>query len=585
MRLIETTTLAMETYLGKNIPRYAILSHTWEDEEVTLQDWNSPTREGMKGFHKIRMTCQLAASDGIRYAWVDTCCIDKSNSAELSEAINSMYMWYKSASVCYAYLSDLRLSASAKPENIKSLKALLRGCRWFSRGWTLQELIAPDVVLFYQQDWGLVGDKGLWSSMLSDVTGISSNAIYHYDPADHSIASRMSWAAGRETTRVEDRAYCLLGIFNVNMPMLYGEGTKAFRRLQEEILRTGYDLSIFAWSKTMHGTNPSLRLLEYTERHPFISGAFAEAPENFYSVPAHMIRRQWMEMSVINSGVRLKNFELCLVRRPQTGKLSYILPVCSGGWEYTGKGISRGKNFSALGVGLKMMTSGRFVREDHGRLVEIPEDGKVGMVRRIRLPDAHILLDLPSKMTLGWTREVSNRPYFAFPPGCRVVKAWPSGSWNDVDSTFMAIAEEPNYGSLLLEVRIPLLSEDNEDDDSSVMTSRSGEFVFLFGSFTDPDYPHVRAFEDDLEYTIVGYRDHQWMLDIINLRMGAGDMNVKEMRRTLRNFAIPKQRGAAVPVEGTEQYIYTSVDFESGGGFTFRSSSVALENEQHPRCV
>ncbi|KAH9227609.1 hypothetical protein K456DRAFT_1780596, partial [Colletotrichum gloeosporioides 23] len=246
MRLIETTTLAMETHYGKFIPPYAILSHTWEDEEVTFQDWTSPMRNGMKGFQKIHMTCQLAASNGIQYAWVDTCCIDKSNSAELSEAINSMYKWYQKAEVCYAYLSDLRLPESL-PEDASAPAPSFGGCRWFHRGWTLQELIAPTAVLFYQHDWRFVGTKEDWKNILSDVTGIASTAIQDYRPRDYSIAERMSWAGRRETTREEDMAYCLLGIFDVNIPMLYGEGTKAFRRLQEEIIRTAYDVSIFAW--------------------------------------------------------------------------------------------------------------------------------------------------------------------------------------------------------------------------------------------------------------------------------------------------------------------------------------------------
>ncbi|KAF4481048.1 Vegetative incompatibility protein HET-E-1 [Colletotrichum fructicola Nara gc5] len=555
MRLIHTTTLAMETFYGRKKPYYAILSHTWEDEEVTLQDWNSWGRNRMKGFHKIRMTCQLAASQ---------------------EAINSMYKWYQRAYVCFAYLSDFRLAASNAPRDAMFLGTYLRGCRWFHRGWTLQELIAPSSILFYQQNWEYVGNKTDWNGALSRVTGISPQAIDHYKPGDYSIAERMSWASKRETTREEDKAYCLLGIFDVNMPMLYGEGAKAFRRLQEVIIQTGYDVSIFVWTRPYTVTKP----IWAGDGHQ-IYGAFAEGAEDFHLIPAELVRRQWNEVSVTNAGVKL-TLDLCLVSMPGTGRMSYVLPISRSSLRPDGRSY-----LCAQGVELRMMSAGRFVREGLEKLVEIPIDGKTAdgetkMVRWIRCPDVYILIASPHLMISGLLQDASYQHYFAFPPGCRVVKEWPSGSWNDAESKFMMSIGEPNYGSCLVETQSPMPADAGS---ARHCQTRVGEFMFLFSSLPADNSTSGKKSQQDLQCTIVGYREYQLMIDSINLRMGAGGMDVKEMRRTLRNYAIPRQRTAAVPVEGAEQYIYTSVSFDSESGFAFRSSLIALENEQQPWCV
>ncbi|KAK2767968.1 het domain-containing protein [Colletotrichum kahawae] len=513
----------------------------------------------MKGFRKIRETCRLAARDGIKYAWVDTCCIDKSNSAELSEAINSMYSWYQRAKVCFAYLSDLCLSSSAPKSTLApDLISLLRGCRWFSRGWTLQELIAPASVLFYEKNWGLVGNKKDWDAMLSDVTGISPDTMAYYDPASYSIAERMSWAATRETTREEDKAYSLLGIFDVNMPMLYGEGAKAFRRLQEEIIRTGYDVSIFAWTKPIRRSPPwDIGVTPH--------GAFADAPGDFHSIPARLIRRQWNEVGVTNAAVKL-NLELYLVQMPETDGLTYVLPVCRGSSQSAGNQYA-----SALGVGLEKIGSGRFVRKYVEKLVKIPDDGEAGMVRQIRRANVYILIN-PSYNIQSDSIFERLQPDYKFSQGCRVVKAWPSGDWNDAESSFMTVIQEPNCGSFLLEVQSPRLT-----DDGPAKQRLTGEFMFLFSSLPNSDDTSTTKLNPDLVYTIVGYREHQMMLDIINMRMEAGDMDAKEMRLTLRNFAIPRQQTAAVPVGGDGKYIFTVrvVEGTLTHRLLFRSSSVA----------
>ena len=239
MRLINVRTLQLEEYFGGDIPKYAILSHTWGKEEITFEEFGTALAEQKQGYQKIKSTCELAATQGYYYVWVDTCCIVKTSSAELSEAINSMCAWYQESSVCYVYLVDVDRSGFTES---------FPRSRWFTRGWTLQELIAPDNVVFLDKDWNHLGTKIDMRKEVSHCAGIKEHALISLDVArSMSIAERMSWASHRSTTRVEDRAYSLLGLFDVNMPLLYGEGVKAFVRLQEEILKTSTDQSIFAW--------------------------------------------------------------------------------------------------------------------------------------------------------------------------------------------------------------------------------------------------------------------------------------------------------------------------------------------------
>jgi hypothetical protein len=243
MRLINAQTLELEEFFGAAIPPYAILSHTWETEEVSFQDWpNLEAVKGKKGFRKIELAREQTIRDGLDYLWVDTNCINKDSSAELSEAINSMFAWYRGAAICYAYLSDVTTHADHEV-----LGPRLSGSRWFTRGWTLQELLAPDEVIFYSTDWDVLGTRKSLVHHISDITGIKQSYLMHDFRSVPSVAHRMSWLSRRSTTRVEDMAYCMLGIFDINMPLLYGEGDKAFIRLQEEILKNSTDQTIFCW--------------------------------------------------------------------------------------------------------------------------------------------------------------------------------------------------------------------------------------------------------------------------------------------------------------------------------------------------
>lgn len=235
---------------GDGIPPYAIFSHTWAESEVLFADVLNGTFVNRYGFFKLEAAIMQAKEDGWDWLWADNCCIDKTNSVELSEAINSMFRYYKDAQICYAYLADVATA---------TWEAEIAQAKWWKRGWTLQELIAPSSLQFFSQTWDFLGTRQTLRKTIRDITGIEDEYLMGY-PIEHaSIAKRMSWAASRETTRDEDIAYCLIGIFDVNMTMLYGEGTqRAFVRLQEEIMRSSEDQSIFAWTKfeddsTQHG--------------------------------------------------------------------------------------------------------------------------------------------------------------------------------------------------------------------------------------------------------------------------------------------------------------------------------------------
>ncbi|KAB5517437.1 heterokaryon incompatibility protein-domain-containing protein [Coniochaeta sp. 2T2.1] len=248
MRLLNVRILKLEEYFDASIPRYAILSHTWGAQEVL---YSHVQQDGYKAgtSAKVDGCIAQAIKDGLDYVWIDTCCIDKSSSAELSEAINSMFAWYRGCVVSYAYLVDVPDDVEEwdvdNDEDGPDINSAFAKSRWFTRGWTLQELIAPDNVIFFSVGWVPIGRKVIGT--LSAITGIPLQCLDAKELPQASVAQKMSWAAGRKTTRREDRAYSLLGIFGVNMPMLYGESDNAFVRLQEEILRLSDDQSLLAW--------------------------------------------------------------------------------------------------------------------------------------------------------------------------------------------------------------------------------------------------------------------------------------------------------------------------------------------------
>ncbi|KAH7025227.1 heterokaryon incompatibility protein-domain-containing protein [Microdochium trichocladiopsis] len=254
MDLLKSCDLQFEEFHGSGRPAYAILSHRWREVELSYQDMrriiehgNVPQEPRTSSYHKIMNFRAQARRSRYEYIWVDTCCIDKASSAEYQEAINSMGQWYAESAICYAYLDDVDLSklpdAPSRKFRHKLYKSFQRS-EWFTRGWTLQELLAPKSLIFFDRNWNRIGDSLDLRPSILRITGIDLQHI-------REIGRRMSWASSRDTKRVEDRAYSLLGIFNVNMAMLYGERERAFARLQEEILKHNEDASILPKAKSM----------------------------------------------------------------------------------------------------------------------------------------------------------------------------------------------------------------------------------------------------------------------------------------------------------------------------------------------
>jgi len=334
MRLINTTTFQIEDFSGRKVPRYAILSHTWGKEELTFQDWlysqdQSPPRWGWvqipdeiqllkskEGYVKVAKACERAREDGFGWLWADTVCIDKSSSAELSEAINSMFAWYRASEVCYALLVDVPPMSEEEVGQCSKRKNPFRESRWFRRGWTLQELVAPWNVIFLSRDWTSFGTKATLLTHLAAITSIPELCLsgnWTRVRAQTSIADKMSWAVSRRTTRIEDRAYCLMGLFDVNMPLLYGEGEKAFLRLQEEIIKTTEDLSILAWNSDRSHIVARDHLIQW--RLP----PFADSPSKFSSA-----RRMMLNMGAeLMAGKRLVTANTGIfIHRPLFGTLS-----------------------------------------------------------------------------------------------------------------------------------------------------------------------------------------------------------------------------------------------------------------------
>jgi ankyrin repeat protein len=302
MRLINVQSLNLETFFGDQIPPYAILSHRWgaDREEVSYHDIEIGNLKARgNGSKKLEGCCNQAKKDGLGYAWIDTCCIDRTNSVELGEAINSMFRWYKEASICYVYLSDV-----PSEDNFSDQGSKFFSSRWFRRGWTLQELLAPKNLRFYDQTWASIGTKKEMSGEVETITGIPRRFLLGWEELhEASVAQRMSWAAKRDTTRKEDIAYCLLGIFRISMPIIYGgDGDYAFSRLQEEIMKKMGDDSILAWGLSLSGSIPS-------ESADVVSaGILATAPSDFANCGGIVPRKQ--DASPVNtfdiSGGRLR---------------------------------------------------------------------------------------------------------------------------------------------------------------------------------------------------------------------------------------------------------------------------------------
>lgn len=344
MWLLNTRSLKLRAFV-EHIPDYVILSHTWDQEEVTFDDIHRPQATRMAGYAKIKGCCEIAVRDGFEWIWIDTCCIDKRSSAELSEAINSMYKWYWQAAICYAFLADV------SPVRNENWQWEFRASRWFKRGWTLQELLAPDVVEFYSSSWSSLGTKSGLLDHVKEATKIDAKFIMNREAIKSaSIATKLSWASLRQTTRAEDAAYCLLGLVGVNMPMLYGEGNRAFYRLQLEIIRQTHDQSILAWQP------------EVGEWHN--TAVLAPSPKYFKS--SAQIQPSVVPESAIGSAYEMKNnglrIDLPCIQMGQ-GRLLAILE-CE-------KDLG-----GPLGLWLEPVGRGRYQRLASSRLSTLSDDEK-----------------------------------------------------------------------------------------------------------------------------------------------------------------------------------------------------------------
>jgi hypothetical protein len=239
LRLEDDGDFRLVEFSGRDVPQYAILSHTWgaDDEEVIFEDLTDGGGKSKAGYRKLIFCANQAVHDNLQFIWVDTCCIDKSSSAELQEAINSMFRWYQAAARCYVYLSDVSVNSPTGNAELSQIwKPAFKESKWFTRGWTLQELIAPTSVEFFSQEGQQLGNKQSLEQSICRVTGIPVAALQGSPLSHFSVNERIAWAGKRQTKREEDAAYALLGIFDVHMPLIYGEGRqKALARLRMEI--------------------------------------------------------------------------------------------------------------------------------------------------------------------------------------------------------------------------------------------------------------------------------------------------------------------------------------------------------------
>jgi Heterokaryon incompatibility protein (HET) len=406
--------MRLQSFYGDELPPYAILSHTWGPEEVDMQEFQrfKPEIHHSEGYGKIKRFCEQAMMAGFEHAWVDTCCIDKSSSSELSEAINSMFRWYQRASLCYVYLADV---SSGVPES--EMVDLFESSRWFTRGWTLQELLAPQKVNFYSKEWVLIGNREIWRINIALVTGMHEKVLSgDYDTIrSFGIAQKMSWASKRTTTRAEDSVYCLLGLFDVNMPLLYGEGKlKAFWRLQEEIMKDSDDQSIFAWDG-----NSSHNLCGFLAPYP-----------SAFNKSSHIIpMKSWTASQpyfMTNAGLKIDGLIHHLSR---DGQKVFLLRC-----------LRENEPECAIGVLVTPLSSGgdQFARLE-GHLVSVP----VSSIKSESLRTIYIRKELlqPEQQFVRRTAETLSFRVSTSLDGHILLSVYPKNQWNQKDNTIYPPAE------------------------------------------------------------------------------------------------------------------------------------------------
>jgi hypothetical protein len=466
MILIDTKTLALHVRdYSDPPPRYAILSHVWgrAKDEVTYEEMlalpedRTTTTKDKRGYRKLVETCKLASSTkyDLPFAWVDTCCINKASSADLSEAINSMYRYYEEAATCFAYLFD-----------VTDMDRSFRQSKWFTRGWTLQELIAPKEVDFFDQKWELLGSKSTQktATLISEITGIPREVLDHsVDLVDVPIAQRFSWASERETTRKEDEAYSLLGIFDINMAMLYGEGKKAFIRLQEQILGQSADDSIFLWSEPFANQK--------------FSGLLASSPHCFRqmrSIKAEPTFRA-RDFYLTNRGIRL---QVGLAWDERTGMA--ILPIKH----------SIGDVLKPVGIYLRRVGPDSFVRAR-------PGDWAATVSRDVKWTDFTVVKSLTDTQS---ATIINKAMRIVIPQEVEVTQVEPRGLWDPSSSCLNAT----HAGAILGFVEFKRMEKEEHRRFAFIFFFRNGHWQATIAAGTEWDpirknfYPHYKHYLHEL---------------------------------------------------------------------------------------
>lgn len=398
---------------------YATLSHRWESDEVTFQDVQSGSFRDKRGYIKIRRTCKQAIEHDIPYVWVDTCCIDKKSSAEVAEAVNSMWQWYYDAKLCYVYLYDVpRLCPELRDTDNHTDRPWYNQfarSEWWSRGWTLQELLASRDAMFYGEDWGFLGRKSKLHRTISRITGIDLGALEDRETlGEYMIARKLSWAAGRKTTRLEDRAYSLLGLFGISLPLMYGEGNGAFVRLQEELVRTTTDHSVFAWGPYQDGEKANMLFAVSPDQ--FRCGSkmvqcFRGGRDN----PFHLTNRGVSFDSVLvtendNTMLFILN---CMYEDDLRGPLG--LRICQ-----------KDESTSHIKEGYAVLPDEYWIVPDSDRArLTVYDDMPKHYIRKVKL-----LRDHPAKVAAYVKPRVASPPKIWLRTRARIVDAYPAGQWN-----------------------------------------------------------------------------------------------------------------------------------------------------------
>jgi hypothetical protein len=376
MRLLQRQangSFSLVNHEGTSIPPYAILSHTWSEnneDEVSYDDMRNETGTTKSGYAKLKFCAEQAAKDGLQHCWVDTCCIDKSSSAELSEAITSMFRWYKNSAQCYVYLADVTTREEQVDHETPDHEAPnvtwvsdFQTSRWFTRGWTLQELLAPRVVLFFSRDGRLLGDKSSLEQHIHDVTSISISALRGASLDSFSVEERMSWARSRTTKREEDSAYSMLGIFGVSMVPIYGEEkAAALRRLQREIREAAQDEHVFldneereeaVRSYQRQELMKSLQFDQIGARDATIKNAHAKTCKWLLQKSEHI---EWLD----STRLPIHHGFLWIKGKPGTGKSTLMKFALGQARESTNKNVVIAFFFNARGAILEKTIMGMY---------------------------------------------------------------------------------------------------------------------------------------------------------------------------------------------------------------------------------